>query len=88
MHNPDETDSPEQRLVRVFQIVFPDLPTAAIQTASQDTVESWDSVAAITLINVIEEEFEIQMDFDDVAGLTSFPAILKYLEERTAHTAA
>ena len=77
----------EERLVRAFQTVFPDLPVEKIRTASQDTVEAWDSIAAITLINVIEEEFEIQMDFDDVAQLTSFPTILKYVEERTAHTA-
>ncbi len=60
-------DSAEQRLVRAFETVFPDLPAERVRTASQDTVETWDSVAAITLINVIEEEFEIQMDFDDVA---------------------
>ncbi len=82
MHNAEE------RLVRAFQAVFPDLPAERIRTASQDTVETWDSVAAITLINVIEEELEIQMDFEDVADLTSFPSILKYVEERTAHTAA
>lgn len=79
--------STEERLIRVFETVFPDLPAGRIQTASQETVETWDSVAAITLVNLIEEEFEIQMDFDDVADLTSFPAMLKYIEARTTHTA-
>ena len=78
----------EQRLVKIFETTFPDLPPEKIRTASQDSVENWDSVAAITLINLIEEEFEIQMDFDDVADLTSFSKILQYLNERTAPTAA
>ena len=78
----------EQRLVKVFQTVFPDLPAEKVRSASQETVENWDSVAAITLINLVEEEFEIELDFDDVADLTSFPKILQYLNARTADTAA
>jgi acyl carrier protein len=79
--------SAEERLVRAFQAVFPDLPAGKIRTASQETVETWDSVAAITLINVIEEEFGIEIDFDDLDDLTSFPAILSYVEARTTRAA-
>lgn len=73
-------DNVEQRLENVFATVFPDLPPDRIRSASQDSVGSWDSVAAITLINLIEEEFGIEMDFDQVADLTSFQAILDYLK--------
>jgi acyl carrier protein len=78
----------QRRLVKVFETVFPRMPKTAIPAASQASVESWDSVAAITLINVIEEEFHIQMDFEDAAELTSFPKILDYLEGRISHTPA
>ncbi len=78
----------EQRLVKVFEIVFPDLPPEKIRTASQDSVGNWDSVAAITLMNLIEEEFEIQMDFDVAADLTSFPKLLEYLEGGSFHIPA
>lgn len=71
----------EQRLVNVFETVFPELPEDRIRTASQDTVPAWDSVAAITLINVMEEEFGFQIDFDLAADLTSFPEILDYVNE-------
>ncbi len=81
-------DNIEQRLETIFATVFPDLPAGKIKSASQESVESWDSVAAITLINLIEEEFEIQMDFDDVAELTSFSKILDYLRRRLANAAA
>jgi acyl carrier protein len=81
-------DNAEQRLIKVFETVFPDLPKEKLRSASQESVESWDSVAAITLINLIEEEFEMEMDFDDVADLTSFSRILDYLNGRIAPTAA
>lgn len=79
-------DNLEERLVRVFETVFPDLPADTIPTASQSSTQGWDSIAAITLINLIEEEFEIQMDFDRAAELTSFPEILAYLKGTVTHT--
>ena len=78
----------EQRLESVFATVFPDLSPEQIKSASQDSVQAWDSVAAITLINLIEEEFEIEMDFDQVADLTSFAAIAEYLKGRLSPAAA
>jgi acyl carrier protein len=80
-------DNLETRLVRIFENVFPDLPSDRIPTASQDSVQNWDSVAAITLMNLIEEEFGIQMDFDDLGELTSFGKILAYVDGRVAQTA-
>jgi acyl carrier protein len=69
------------RLANCFQIVFPDLPPTAIVAAAQHSVPGWDSTGAITLINVIEEEFDIQLDFDAVAELDSFHRILEYLRK-------
>src|SRR5271168_5008938 len=68
------------RLVKCFEIVFPGLTEQAVTTASQETVATWDSVAAITLVNVIEEEFQFQMDFDLLPELNSFSSILTYIE--------
>ena len=35
-------------------------------------VPSWDSVGHMTLIAAIEDEFEIQMDTDDIIDMSSF----------------
>jgi len=80
-------DNIEQRLQNIFATVFPDLPEQRLKAASQDSVDSWDSVAAITLMNLIEEEFQMEMDFDDVAELTSFSKIHEYLKGRLSHAA-
>ena len=67
------------RLTACFQTVFPDLPPARIPHASQTSVPKWDSTAAIMLLNVIEDEFEIQIDFDLLAELDSFDRFHEYL---------
>lgn len=77
----------EQRLESVFEVVFPDLSPEKIRAASQETVETWDSVAAITLMNLIEEAFGVEMDFGDVADLTTFSQIAEYLKGKLTHTA-
>lgn len=75
-------DETRQRLTKCFQTVFPDMPQEAIAGASTQTVSAWDSVAAITLMNVIEDEFGFEMDLDDLADLDSFEKIHSYLEKR------
>jgi len=75
-------DETRRRLTNCFQTVFPDLPEAQIATASTSTVASWDSVAAITLMNVMEDEFGFEMDLDDLAELDSFEKIYAYLQKR------
>lgn len=69
------------RLVRCFQTVFPGLGDREAQAATQESVAAWDSVAAITLMNVMEEEFGIQMDFEQLAELDSFHRIRDYLQK-------
>jgi len=75
-------DNLRDRLVRCFETVFPDMPESEIATASQQTLSNWDSVAAITLANVIEDEFAFQLDFEDLADLDSFERIQAYLAAR------
>jgi acyl carrier protein len=81
-------DNTEEKLIQVFETAFPDLPADRIPSAMQDSTQSWDSVAAITLMNLIEEEFAIQMDFEDLGELTSFQKILIYVNGKLAQTAA
>jgi acyl carrier protein len=72
----------KNRLVKCFKTVFPDLGEEKIPGASQATVPTWDSIAAITLVNVIEDEFQCQMDFDLLPELNSFGSILAYVESQ------
>jgi acyl carrier protein len=75
-------DETRDRLIKCFQVVFPDVPAESIPSASTATVAAWDSVASITLINVVEDEFAIEMDLDDLANLDSFERLHSYLQQR------
>jgi hypothetical protein len=47
-------DNVEARLLRCFSVIFPDLKENDLRNASMENVEDWDSVATVTLINVVE----------------------------------
>jgi len=44
------------------------------------SVGGWDSLASVTLLAVLEEEFQIQIDPEDLEHLVSFELILDYLQ--------
>jgi acyl carrier protein len=75
-------DTTVAKLEKCFLRVFPNLDSGMIQQASVDNVPKWDSVAQITLLTLIGEEFAIDVDFEEFEGATSFPAIL----DRLRHT--
>jgi acyl carrier protein len=80
-------DAIATRLSNCFATVFPGLPAAEIPSATHQTVSAWDSTAAIMLVNVIEDEFGIQVDFDRLGELDSFDRICQYLKEQQAAAA-
>ena len=45
------------------------------------SLASWDSLAGITLLSLIEEEFGIAISPDDSADLISFELIFDYLKD-------
>jgi acyl carrier protein len=73
-----------QRLANCFANVFPDVPPDQIPNASAESVAAWDSVAHITLLIAIAEEFGVEFESEDFDELVSFSLIADYLENRTA----
>ena len=74
----------EPRLVRCFETVFPGLSSDELKNARMDELESWDSVAAVTLINVVEEEFRIQIDPEQYTKFISFSSFMNHLRDSSA----
>ena len=73
----------QERLIRCFSVVFPQLTGDQIRSASVANVREWDSLAAVTLVAVLQEEFGIEIDFGDLPELQSFEAVLRYLDTRS-----
>jgi acyl carrier protein len=79
-------DEQQKRLANCFSAVFPELSSEEILHASPATVPSWDSVAVVTLLTVVEEEFGISIEEDDPAKFDSFQRILSYLRNAERKT--
>jgi acyl carrier protein len=76
-------DELRTRLIGCFETVFPELPASEIPSASQARLANWDSVAAITLLNMVEEEFGFPVDLDRLGELNSFQQYLDLVESET-----
>ncbi len=71
-----------EHLIDCFAAVFPDLAAGEIPHASVASVGSWDSLATVTLMGVLEEEFGVQVSPDDLPQLASFDLTLDYVKEK------
>ena len=67
------------RLEQCFTTVFPNLDRRRVRLAAAETVEGWDSVAHVTLLTLIAEEFGIDLPIEEFLEALSFPAILDRL---------
>lgn len=72
----------EDRLVRCFASVFPTLTPDEVRTASTESVASWDSLGAVTLAAVVEQEFGMEINLLDLPELTSFEGFRTYLDRQ------
>lgn len=69
----------EERVRGVVAQVF-SLDLAQVSTtASQDTLEKWDSFGHMNLCVAIEEEFKVRLDDTQIVEMTSVPNIVKVL---------
>ena len=69
------------RLLRCFFSVFPNLPPDQLRTASTQIVPEWDSLASATLVAVLQQEFDVEIELGDLPELQSFDAVLDYLSK-------
>ena len=69
----------DDRLVRCFSSVFPELSDEQIRSASAESLSTWDSFATVTLVAVLQEEFGLDIDPDDLEKLVSFERVRSYV---------
>lgn len=80
MPNLEQTQDLEVRLVRCFSSVFPDLSDEEIRNASIESVPGWHSLASVTLVSLVQEEFGLQVSLTDLPNLVSFAAVQNYVQ--------
>lgn len=65
----------KEKLIKCFSAVFPELSPQEILTASASTTGAWDSLTAVTLLAVVEEEFGIELEPNGKLEDMSFESI-------------
>jgi len=74
------SDTTRDRLSRCLAAYFSGLSPQEIPRASMATVGEWDSMASVTLIAIVAEEFGREIAQEDYEKFVSYELILDYLE--------
>ncbi len=69
-------DKIREIMSRLFRISAGDID----ESASMDTIESWDSLEHISLILALEETFDVRFFTEEVVHMTSYTDIVAALE--------
>ncbi|MCG5217241.1 acyl carrier protein [Streptosporangium sp. KLBMP 9127] len=72
------------RLSTVFRGALGLAPDARVDALEYRSVPQWDSLAHMSLIAAIEEEFDVMIDTDDVLDMSSFAKAVALLEKHGA----
>lgn len=70
----------ETRLVQCFASVFPGLSREEIRSLNSELGGPWDSLARVTLVALVEEEFKVAIDLETISELNSFAAFRGYID--------
>jgi acyl carrier protein len=72
----------DDRLVRCFASVFPTLSEEEIRASDVVPLFDLDSLAGVTLVTLIDQEFGVNVELPDLLDLGSFEAISQFLRKR------
>ncbi len=72
----------ESKLMDCMKTVFPTVSEGQLPDASMENLAQWDSLSTVTIAALIEENFEIEIEPEDLAKLTSVKSIASFLQER------
>lgn len=67
-----------EKLTKIFSETF-EISEEKTKGLQYQGIEQWDSVGHMTLIAAIEDEFNIQLDTDDIIDMSSFEKAIEIL---------
>lgn len=69
-----------QLMAKVFEVDISEINAES----TMDSIDSWDSMTHLSLIQALEEKFGLQFAEDDMFQLTSVASILSMIQKRAA----
>ena len=74
----------KERVADCFCAIFPSHSRAEILTASRESIPEWDSLAGVTLLTLLQQEFHIDIDLTELEHFNSVQAVLDYVSANAA----
>ena len=71
-----------QKLLNIFSEIFEVDKTSLNESSSQDSIEKWDSMGMVQLINELELQFDVQFDLPEVAEFLTIGIVKSTLIEK------
>lgn len=71
-----------ERVNKVFKDVFDDEDVAVTFESTAADVEGWDSLRHITLIEAVEDEFDMRFQMNEVTGMKDVGEMVDIIAER------
>lgn len=72
----------KEKYDNIFVEVFGVDPSALNENFGKDTVELWDSVHQLNVVNLAEDTFDIMLDPEQIMEFTSYPKGIEILKSQ------
>ena len=66
----------EEKIIKIMAKVFEIAPESIDHQSSLETIEGWDSQKHLSLIVELEDEFDIEINEEQLTEMVSFPLIV------------
>lgn len=76
----------DDRLMRCFSSVFPELTQEEILAADVGLLNDIDSLSGVTLVALIDDEFDLALDLEDLLKLGTFEVVQQYVRDQSSST--
>tara|TARA_B100000787_G_C16072176_1_gene240443 strand:+ start:349 stop:573 length:225 start_codon:yes stop_codon:yes gene_type:complete len=72
----------ESRIKNVMAAVFEISIEDINEESSADSIDNWDSLNLMNLVVALEEEFDIELDDNDIVEMLNFKLIVEIIKEK------
>ena len=71
-----------QRVNNVFKIIFKNENLIISEQTCSDDIDGWDSLRHINLISMLEQEFQIEFDIDEIVVMENVGDMIRIIESK------
>jgi len=72
----------EEKIKEIFVKVFPEIENDFDLNREQSDYENWDSFTHVNLVSEIEEQFNIELETDEIISISSAKSVLELINKK------